>query len=310
MRGLAAAALLAALAIQGARAEPPALASLHEQATRLAASLRQDWASHGQVGRDVTEPFIVSGKMLKTKLDVTKAPALPQLSLTLNAGTVGVSYVTIALVAPSGAHYLTSTNFMPAYPPQPQTGTVSFEVSPASAAGAFGQGIGLYAEPGIWRLSSIALISSDGTLIPYDSGQLAALFPSTAVQVTNKTPDVTAPTAGAGSILTPNVVLSSASPFFAVNLAVADERSGVASVTVAFVGPPGSNAYLGARTALTLPVASGTVTPYARLPLGTITGTYTITSFSVCDAAGNCLIKTQPSDMTATFGTTTFQVNN
>lgn len=277
-----------------------------DQAMQLAASLRSQWTGRqasGQAPMSVVEPSIVSGRMLTSSVNVGRAPGVPQMQVTLNAGTVGTLYFSTVLQSPSGIHSAVATTFLPAYPAQAGNQAVSFLATPSQGS----SGFGLYAEPGVWTLSSITMISGDGQFLSYDAGQLAALFPAPSVTIVNAAADITPPTVGAGSILTPVVSVGGPSPFFAVNLSVADAQSGVSQVVVGFSGPPGSNVYLGANSALTLPLKKGQVVAYARMAPDTVRGNYTITSLSVCDAAGNC---TTPPSAAATFPQTAFQVTD
>ncbi len=138
---------------------------------------------------------------------------------------------------------------------------------------------------------------------------MASIFPSLTIQVTNNgSPDITAPMVSAGRVLTPTVHLSSANPVFGASLTVSDDISGVQYGVIGVDPPSGSG--LIAHQGGSAPVLNGTIKVYAYLNGSAPTGTWSITQFGACDVAGNCSSDTNPSDIQALFGTTTFQVVN
>ena len=197
-------------------------------------------------------------------------------------------------------------SYLPPYPAETATETVKFQIpSPNFGFGGFG----LYAQPGAWTITGLQLMSKDGNSTNYFGSELTALFPGIVLTVVNSgTPDVTPPTFGKGKILTPTVSIGGSSPYFAARMAVADDLSGVANVLVVALAPGGNFPAVFASANVPLPIQHGHVIPYAMLPANAATGTYTIDSFGVCDAAGNCAGGSGAAAVKAEFGATTFQV--
>lgn len=280
-----------------------------QRALHLSAQLRADWARRtalGETPNTIVEPSITAGKVLTSVVDVTKAPGVPAIQLTIAAGTVGVSSLSVNMMSASGLNGQLSLISLPPFPVEPATETVKLQLLPAFY---LNPGFGLYAQPGAWAVSGVSLYSADGTTVSYSAASLAGLFPSVVVNVVNSgTPDATPPTVGTGSILTPSVSLSSALPYFAARLAVADNLSGVTNFTIGIV-PPGANfPTTDALASITFPIKHGQSVAFTRLPMNSALGTYTISQFTVCDVAQNCLNRTTPADIQAAFGATTFQV--
>ena len=269
------------------------------------AALRAQWDAHPHPGKN-TEPFLIAGKVLTPAVNVQVAPGQVEVSLTIAAGTVGYSDIAVELTSPDGLHFVQSSAYVPAYPPQKGRQNLTIQVQPPFA----GDGLTLYSEPGNWTVSSVDIFANDGSRIPYTGSQLAALFPSVTVAVTNDgTPDTTPPTVSHGRILTPTVSLSSPSPFFAASLTVADDLSGVASASVELSSDSGG---FGAGTQLLAPVVMGKVTAFAQLQPGfAMPGTYTITGLYVCDVAQNCFSTFGAAGVQKVFGANvTVQVTN
>ena len=294
-----------------ANASPQQAAFLRQRAQALTDALRNQWAERKAAGLTpavVTEPSLVAGAILTPSIDVGVAPGVPALQITVKAGTVGLNAFIATIASPDGLHSV-STSFLtpPAYPAEPAKQTIKFVIaSPFSNSG-----FGLYTVPGRWMLSSVTLFTKDGQIVEYGPGQLPALFPSTTVNVTNNgTPDSAPPTARKGVVLTPTVSLSAAAPVFAARVYVKDDVSGVGSVNIGIAGPAGTNFSTGAYDQPLDPVTEGSAIPSATLPANSPVGTYTITSFGVCDVAQNCTFVDSQAEIEALFGTTTFTVTN
>ena len=91
-------------------------------------------------------------------------------------------------------------------------------------------------------------------------------------------------------------------------MAVADNLSGVANVSIDALALGGTFPAVFASASISLPVQQGYVIPYAMLPSNAATGTYTISGYSVCDVAGNCVGGSSAASIKAVLGKTTFQV--
>ncbi len=254
----------------------------------------------------MTAPSLRAGSILTPNINVTVAPGTPRIMLDIDPGNVGLSAIEIEMASPDNVQFVLSTAFQPPYPPVPKHEKLTVQVSSPFA----NQGFGFYSEPGAWTLSEIVLVPKTGNPVSYSGSQLAALFPSIVINVTNPgTPDVTPPKIGHGKVLTPTVSLSSASPYFAARLKVSDSNSGVSNIYMSFNAPDGSFGY-GAYSTILSPVNKGSVIASMMFQPTAPTGTYTIASLSVCDVANNCAEETAPEDIQKTLGTTTFQVTN
>ncbi len=277
----------------------------------LTSSLRQQWAARAALGRSPTaivEPSVSAGKILTPTVNVGLAPGVPELQITVKSGTVGLNSFIVSMTSPSGLRSV-STGFVspPGYPAEPRTETIKFQVTSPFT----NDGFGLYTQPGGWTLSGLTLFAKDGQIVNYNGTEIAALFPSLTVNVVNDgTPDVTAPAILNGSILTPTVSLSAASPIFAARLGVKDDVSGVASVSLGISGPAGSSINTNAYVATSAPVLKGSVIPYLQIQATYPAGTYTITSVGACDVAQNCTYVTASADIASILGTTTFDVTD
>ncbi len=254
---------------------------------------------------DATEPSIVAGQVMTPVVNVQVAPGQVELNVTVEQGSVGAQAILASITSPSGRTISTGFVPVPGYP-----ATQKIKVPFLVEGPFFNGGLTLYSEPGTWTISDVGLLTNDGQFVGYSGSQLAALFKNhVSVSVANAgTPDFTPPTYGHGTILTPTVSLSAASPVFAVSLSVKDDISGVASVFIGFQPPSGNPG--GGGSAISAPVLAGKVESFATLSSTSPTGTYTLTSLSVCDYAGNCVVTASASDLAKIFGATTFQVTN
>jgi hypothetical protein len=274
-----------------------------------AAMLRAHWAervARGEAPATVVEPSVAAGKILTPAIDVTKAPGLPEIQLTLKSGTAGLDSVQVTLSSPSGAHSLFASVALPSYPP----GHTMFVINSLLQSPFTNSALGLYAEPGAWSISGILLLSGDSQFISYGPAQIATLFPGGAtVQVANPgTPDVKPPVPGHGTILTSTVSLSSAEPYAAVRLNAKDDVSGIYSGSVNFSAPGGYPNVFGVYGTIDAPVLSGSLTMSNALSSGLTPGTYTIDGFTLCDYAGNCVSDSDSADIDKHFGSTTISV--
>jgi len=277
----------------------PMLATMQARAALHATDLKRAWLAAGHPATS-TLPTISSGKILTPTVDVQTAPAAPAISVTFKTGAAGLESIYAYFYPSTSGGSFTEEYSVPYQSKGPTKGTIAMQ------SGHFS----LYAAPGNWTLSYLYIYDQAGNATYYGPSQLASLFPSVAIAVTNNgTTDANPPTVSAGAILTPKVSLSSAHPTFDVSLTLADDVSGVAE-TVIFLTPPGVSGGCGYNNYPPSPVLSGTITNYGSLAcFGTpSTGTWTIDGYLVCDAAGNCLDDQSPADVKALFGKNTFKV--
>jgi hypothetical protein len=271
-----------------------------------AAQRREAWIASGQLP-PIIQPQITSGKILTPTLNVEKAPAAPELSVTFTTGSAGVGGIDAVFVSASTSQILYSNYNPTSWPTQ---GTVAFLTPTGSYLGLYSGGaLGLYAAPGTWSLLELSISDRAGNYIVYTQSQLAAIFPSLTITVTNPLkPDTTAPVVSAGKILTPVVHLSSANKDFAVNLTVSDDLSGVFQKCVYVTSPSNAGPFCD-KSFTASPVVNGSVNAYFDLA-GMAKGTWTISGYFVCDVAGNCKQDLNATDVKNLFGTTTFTVTN
>jgi hypothetical protein len=271
------------------------------------ADLRAQWArlvADGGAPLVITEPSLVAGKVVTPRIFIGRPPGIPQVELELDAGTVGADSVNVQMTSPSGAHSVQAFYVsLPLYPPQSRHMKFTLQINSPFSSGGFG----LYTEAGKWTVQSVSVNSKDGNTVNYNGSELASVFPNATVDIVNRTEDVTPPTVGSGAILTPTVSLSSTSPLFAASLAAADALSGVASVGLT-IQPPGTGFPLYAYVNLAAPLLKGTAYPAVSFTTQSVTGTYSITGYSVCDYAGNCVSDNVAADIKKTFGSTMFEV--
>lgn len=281
----------------------PRYSALKARVVARAIALRQAWVASGHPPT-TTAPVIVSGKILTPALNVTTAPAAPQISVKFETGPAGLSYIQAYFVSDTSGQVRYATYYAPGDvdAPSPTKGTLKIE-QPVGGA------LSLYSAAGSWTLASLTIQDAAGNYTSYSGSDLASLFPGLNITVANSgTPDTQNPVITAGKILTPTVKLSSAYPSFRTQLTVSDNLSGVASVCV-YVQEPGSGGGFCDDGTPPSPLLSGTVQGDTILK-GDPPGTWTIFGYQICDVAGNCVFDTSPSDMQALFGTTTFTVTN
>ncbi|HEY1963101.1 MAG TPA: hypothetical protein VGG69_11830, partial [Rhizomicrobium sp.] len=124
--------------------------------------------------------------------------------------------------------------------------------------------------------TALSIFDEAGNGNRYSQTQLAALFPSLTVNVTNNgTPDTAAPLITAGKVLTPKVSLSSTNPAFGVNLTMSDNLSGV-QIGLLSVSAPDHTSGRGADVAGPSPIVNGTLKVFVPMNGATATGKWTI----------------------------------
>lgn len=304
-------ALLASAAHAQVAGLPRTPQDIRAQTVAAQTALRAQWAKRverGSVPATGTEPSLVAGRVLTPSVDVTKAPDVPEVQLTFNTGTVGISGIQVELMSPSGNHALVAGINVPTYPPPSGKLVIKSLLSSPFSNG----GLGLYAEPGTWVIAFIQFISQDGQVTFLGASQLASLFkgPASVGVVNPGTPDFTLPVAGHGTILTPTVSLSSAQPYAAVKLSATDNLSGVFTGDVGFSlpGNPSPTTSFSVYGQFDAPLLKGTLILSDLLPSSLTTGAYTINSYYVCDYANNCLYDNTPAGIAAHFDKTTITV--
>jgi hypothetical protein len=245
-------------------------------------------------------PTLVSGKLVTTTLATTAQPATPTIKFKYSAPGL-YNYAYFEFYSPSGQIFIVA---YAAALPSSASGTVTFE-DPLEY-------LSLYAEPGAWTLSEATIVDGSFNYTSYNATQLASLFPSVKLKVTNSgVVDYTPPTISSGKIKTKKVSLKSAFPYFEAYLNATDNASGVA-FPIVFISPPGSDFGLSYDVVVPLPKLKGTflsatpVTAFSPTP----TGTWTIVGYGAADAALNYFEDLTAADVQKLFGTTTFEVTD
>jgi hypothetical protein len=277
---------------------------LHRLEAR-SATLRRAWLTSGR-GAEAA-PAIIAGKLLTPNLNVAIAPAAPEISVKFQAAA-GLSVITACIASNTTTQQICFSYQAPYGPKAPTEGNLKVEQP-------FGVGLGdgsltLYSAPGAWSLSFLSITDMSGASVDYDQSQIATLFPGgSTINVTNSgTPDTSPPVLLAGKVLTRIVKLSSAYPGFGADLTVSDNLSGIGITCVVVSDPDGNEYYCDEN----LPPSPHSREVHAGTYIGAsaATGAYTITSYFVCDVAGNCLFDSNSADIQSLFGATTFKVEN
>jgi hypothetical protein len=250
----------------------------------------------GALARTVAPPAITAAKILTPSVSVRTAPGYGLFSFTFNAPGY-YNYNNFVFTGPSGQEVVAGYAISP--PGAEKTGSIVF-FNPFS----------IYTQPGTWTLTLAQIGDLSGNVTNYTGAQLAALFPSLTLKIVNTGPyGRTPPTVTSGKIETPKVSLSSASPFFRATLAATDDLSGVEASYI-YLNEPDGTAYPGftlllqTTQGLKVNAEAGALLNTPGLP----TGTWSITGYSVCNVAGNCITVTDTATLKQQFGTTTFDV--
>jgi hypothetical protein len=244
----------------------------------------------------VINPTLTAGSIPTSTITVGVANSLPVLQFTYLAKQQGLNAVYFTFTSPNGGNSLN-------YQYNPRTdmrgGTITF--SPNMNAP-------FYAQPGQWVLSSVLIVDNAFNFTQYTQAQLAALFPQPYITVVNNGPvDITPPVVTAGAILTPTVSQSSPVPVFEATLTGTDDVSGIDQGYVVITAPGSAFGQVDQLLA-PFPTLNGTVTSYAPIYPFQPTGTWSITSYELCDVSLNCFVDSTPADIQALFGSTTFTV--
>jgi hypothetical protein len=270
--------------------------ALAEPAWMHRPSLLTAQPSGSAAGRTVAPPAITAAKILTPSVSVRTAPGYGLFSFTFTAPGY-YNYNNFIFTGPSG-----------------QTVDVGYSIAPPGAEKAgsivFFNPFSIYTQPGTWTLTEAQIGDLLGNVTVYSGTKLAALFPSLTLKIVNTGPyGSTAPTVTSGKIETPKVSLSGKLPFFRATLAATDDLSGIES-TYIYLNEPDGTAYPGfplilqTTQGLKVNATAGVLLNTPGLP----TGTWSVTGYSVCNVAGNCLTETDAATLKQQFGTTTFDV--
>ncbi len=300
MSGTAGAQTQPCLAFQGPNSQQQASVVSASVQTK-ARQLRQAWLAAGHsIDEAQTSPVITSGKILTPTINVQNAPATPKTQIQFKTFSADLAYVYV-LYCSAESTQLFEIDYATA-DGAPVGDSTPLTIEPPRNA------FNLFSAPGAWTLYSIIIIDQAGNETAYDLQQISTIFPSTTINIVNAgTPDVTPPVILSGKILTPTVKLSGQHPAFGISLTISDDISGVGYANVYVSGP--NNLY---QSPSSVPVAikHGVVTAWDYLgpSSGAVPGTYRVETIQICDVAGNCVNRSDPSYLQSLFGTTTFSV--
>ena len=161
-----------------------------------------------------------------------------------------------------------------------------------------------------WTLTSASLTDAAGTTTTYNQTQLAALFPSLALTVSNSgKQSIVPPTISVGKLLNTTVRLSSPLPYVGAQVTVTSSVAGAYSGQL-YLTMPNGQPYVNFGTTGPAPVSKGAFQFGDNIAAGSPTGTWMIAGYQVCDIVGNCLTDKIPADVTKLFGRSTFTVTN
>jgi hypothetical protein len=231
---------------------------------------------------------------------ITKISIVPPTVINVAAAPGQLKIAVTYTVGPSGLDSI-SYQFSSASTSQSFFGNAAFgDVAPGSGTvyllplnasfdigDGYNGGFNLYSAPGLWSLYQIYITDVANHCAYYAGSALNAFAPLPTVNVVNKgSPDTKQPTISAAKILTPTVTRSAAYPFVRLDMAVADDVSGVLNVAAYFRNA--SDDYIFANSDSVAPVHKGMMVVGERLASSTPTGTYTVTYVEVCNVAGAC----------------------
>jgi hypothetical protein len=248
----------------------------------------------------LARPTLSSGRLGSGTIDVTKPAASPTVTLDI-AGTA--DEVGIQFQSPSG--HLTEQAFFagasegtgsgPGF-----TGKVVLHGYIAASGGAGGV-LSPYAEPGVYKLTSLLLCGSPLPCVQYIGSSLPALFPKLTFRVVNPgTPDVTPPAASSASIKT-RVVSIANGPTPLIDVHASDNLSGIYSIFVAAHSPDLASVIRFQNQVPARPMINGVFKLTGFLSQGQAIGTYTVTAVILTDIAGNSNYVTDQSALAALF---------
>jgi hypothetical protein len=248
-------------------------------------------------------PRVSAGEIVSPTLNVATAPGLaPEIEIWFHA-PAGLLYTIATFTSPHG-QTLDSPYYYAGYKP-PTHSSLTFQASQPSGAR-------LYAEPGLWTLTSLEIVDLKYQATTYSAKKLAKLFPETTINVINNgAPDFTPPTISAGEILTHRVNLANPNAAFKANLSATDAGSGVATpIIVVNTSKTQQYAYQASQV-LPLPSNGGTFDiTIPSLVFAAFPGEWYVVAYGATDVAGNMFFEDRPEKVKAAFGDVRFLVGS
>ena len=256
---------------------------------------------------DAAGPSLVAGSIVgPTTFNVARVPNAPAINIQAT-DAVGIDYVYISALSPSGGQYL-RWYYRP--PVQPTTLSLTLQ-DPLPSIGNQGNGGGLslYSEPGTWSVNYVYLTGPGGGS-SYSGSALTAKFPNNTFTVVNTVaPDTTPPAISLATLLKKTVSLAKASPVQLARYYVNDSGSGVYYNAIYLKGPDGSSYAFG--TKLPAPITFGPTLNNVYLSNGLPLGQWSVYGIQSTDTAGNTFSEFDPARISTLFGgKTTFTLTN
>jgi len=218
---------------------------------------------------DSVAPKLTGFSLAPGSIDTTSGPANLAMNFTATDDQSGVKTVQVGLSSPSGA----------------STPSVTVNLTPnTSVSGTANSPFPKFSESGTWTVTSVFVADAVGNTQVLGTADLAGQGFPASFNVTSS--HDTQPPALATFGFTPGSIDTAAGPSgVTVNYKVTDDLSGATTFQVGFLSPSGANTALGSAT---FPAnVSMTGTANVPFPKGSETGTWTVASAFVSDAAGN-----------------------
>lgn len=245
---------------------------------------------------DTQAPALFAFSILTPIVDMDSGDDKARFALTTLDNAAGVKLVEITLTSPSGSTIegsVTVENSTPVLYTEFATDTFN-----------------KYAEAGIWTVSELKITDAAGSSLSLDTAYLTALDYPTTVTLINANSDPDKPSLLNFEILTPTVDVSGATPYASYRFQVTDSPAGVARMAATLQSPSGSQFRIGEKTLATEnqtsvdeQIDSESFDVYSEL------GTWTVTSVTISDHAGNVL-QLETADLTTSGFATTLTVIN
>jgi hypothetical protein len=224
------------------------------------------------LAQSATPPRLTAFSLSPNSINTSAGPATVTAAFSATGSGAGVAFIEAALVDPSGVFVLHSSKaFAPA---ATVTNSVLFTFPRFSSSG-------------VWQVAAVFLMDASGnTQIMGTPDLLAAGFP---VNLTvSSTADTTPPALVSLSFTPASINTTVSQADVTVNFTATDNLAGVNSLEVAFVSPSGVSTQRAKVTLTPSTAATGSAT--ATFPRFSESGTWTLASLYLSDAAGNSLI--------------------
>ena len=218
---------------------------------------------------DTTPPNLTGLSLSPSSVDTTSAPATLAVNFTATDDLSGANDLQVMFQSPSGSI----------------TETGNAEVTPSTmASGSASVAFPQFSESGTWTLESVLLTDAAGNVETLNtSAVISKGFPTTVTVVSTK--DVTPPSLTTLSFSPSSADVGNSDAVITLSFMVTDDISGVNTFQAAFTSPSGASTQTASATFSASTSYTGMAA--ARIPKGSETGSWTLTSVFLSDAAGN-----------------------